>query len=226
MFLQARGFPFPQRRIEPLYADGSAATATGQALPALLTSFVLRTNNAPLNALTPSTDTGLTAQGSAAIIDLTRDSPCANDSTLQRKSVDTKRDAKVEDSMTLAGSKRARGESARTTVVAALGMVDQETVRIGGMQQKQLTVKTVGLLHAKSRHQIGSDAAQPLARSFMVHPLGMQPPVPSMEIGVDTTQLLPSTRRSLATHLKWPESQVTPSRQCIPCLAARQRLYP
>jgi len=175
---------------------------------------------------TSSADTGLTAQGSAAIIDFTRDSPRANDSTLQCKSVDTKRDAKVEDSMTLAGSKRARGESARTTVIAASGMVDQETVRIGGMQHKKSTVKTVGLLHAKSRHRIGSDAAQPLARSFMVHPLGMQPPVPSMEIGVDTTQLLPSSRRSLATHFKWPESQVIPSRQCVPCLVGRQRLYP
>ena len=81
--------------------------------------------------------------------------------------------------------------------------------------------------HTKSRHKICSDAAQPLARSFMVHPRGMQPqaqqdgskqpatcdepqafdkfyqnfvkwllPGLSMEIGVDTAQVLPSMRRS------------------------------
>ena len=105
-------------------------------------------------------------------------------------------------------------------------MVDQETVMIGCIPQKQSAVKTVGLLHKKSRDHIGSDAAQLLARSFMGHPLGMHPPVPSMEIGVDTTQPLPSTHRSLATDLKWPESQVIPPRQCIPCLASRQRLCP
>jgi len=71
------------------------------------------------------------AQGSAASIDLTRDSPRANDSTLQRKSVDTERDAKVDDSMILPDSK----ELARTTVVAAFGTVDQEKVRIGGKKQ-------------------------------------------------------------------------------------------
>ena len=94
------------------------------------------------------------------------------------------------------------------------------------MQQKQPAVETVGLLHAKLRHRIGSDTAQPLARSFTGHPLGMQPPVPSKEIGVDTAQLLPSRRRSLATDIKWPESQVIPPRQCIPCIASRQRLGP
>jgi len=77
----------------------------------------------PVPLCTSCADTGLTAQGSANIIDLTRDSPRANDYTLQRKKVNTKRDAKVEDSVTLAGSKRARGGSARTTGVAALGMV-------------------------------------------------------------------------------------------------------
>ena len=112
------------------------------------------------------------------------------------------------------------------TVAAALGMVDQETVMIGCIPQKQSAVKNVGLLHTTSRDHIGSDAAQPLARSFMGHPLGMHPPVPSMEIGVDTTQPLPSTHSSLATDLKWSESQVIPSRHCIPCLVTRQRLSP
>jgi len=176
MFSQTHGFPFPQRRVEPLFAEGLAATGQAHAFPVPL--------------CTSCADTGLTAQGSAAIIDLTRDSPRANDCTLQRNKVNTKRGAKVEDSAILPGNKRARGGSARMTVAAALGMVDQETVRIGCIQQKQSAVKTVGLLHTKSRDQIGSDAAQLLARSFMGHPLGMQPPVPSMEIGVDTTQPL------------------------------------
>jgi len=212
MFSQTRGFPFPRRRDEPLYAEGLAATGQAHAFPVPLCNSCA--------------DTGLTAQGSAAIIDLTRDSPHANDYTLQRNTVNSKRGAKVEDSAILPGNKRARGGSARMTVATALGMVDQETVRNGYMQQKQSAVKTVGFLHAKSRHQIGSDAAQPLAISFMDHPPGMQPPVPCMEIGVDTTQLLPFTRRSIATDLKWPESQVIPSRQCISRLASRQRLCP
>ena len=112
------------------------------------------------------------------------------------------------------------------TVAAALGMVDQETVMIGCIPQKQSAVQNVGLLHTTSRDHIGSDAVQPLARSFMGHSLGTHPPVPSMEIGVDTTQLLPSTHSSLATDLKWSESQVIPSRHCIHCLVTRQRLSP
>jgi len=119
MLSQTRGFPFPQRRVEPLYAEGFAATGQAHAFPVPL--------------CTSCDDTGLTAQGSSAIIDLTRDSPRANDYTLQRNKVNTKCDGKVEDSVTLTGSKRARWGSARMTVAAALGMVDQETVRIGCM---------------------------------------------------------------------------------------------
>ena len=164
----------------------------------------------------------LTHDSPRAIIDLTHDLPRANDPN----KVNSKRGVTVQDSATLPGNKRALGGSARMTVAAELGRVDPETVGIACTQQKQSAVTTVGFLHALSRHQIGSDAAQPLARSCSDHPPGMQPPVPSMEIGVDTTQLLPFTRRSIATDLKWPESQVIPSQQCTPRLASRQRLCP
>jgi len=212
MFSQTHGFPFPQRRVEPLFAEGLAATGQAHAFPVPL--------------CTSCADTGLTAQGSAAIIDLTRDSPRANDCTLQRNKVNTKRGAKVEDSAILPGNKRARGGSARMTVAAALGMVDQETVRIGCIQQKQSAVKTVGLLHNTQNRVTKSAATQPscLQDPSWAIPSACSRRSPAWRLA--STPPSRSTHKSLATDLKWPESQVIPSRQFIPCLAARQRLCP
>jgi len=98
----------------------------------------------PVPPCTSCADTGLTAQVSAASIDLTSDSPRANGSTLQRQSVDNERVAKVDDSMTLSGIKRAREESARSAIIAAFGTVDQEKVKIGGKKHKNTSFDVGG----------------------------------------------------------------------------------